>query len=92
MELEDVVQEGLGSMVSTEGRMVPHVCWELGWGGHWPHRAGGAGGYRAHQQWRRSCRCGWYFEYSRWHIALWVKADQIVASRMQADVFVGMYA
>lgn len=36
MELEDVVQEGLGSMVSTEGRMVPHACWELGWGGTGP--------------------------------------------------------
>lgn len=33
MELEDVVQEGLGNMVSMEGRMVLGVCWELGWEG-----------------------------------------------------------
>lgn len=32
MELDDVVQEGLGSTVSMEGRMAPGVCWELGWG------------------------------------------------------------
>lgn len=36
MELEDVVQEGLGNMVSMEGRMAPGVCWELGWGGTGP--------------------------------------------------------
>lgn len=33
MELENVVQEGLGNMVSMEGRMAPGVCWEMGWRG-----------------------------------------------------------
>lgn len=36
MELEDVVQEGLGNMVSMESRMAPGICWELGWGSTGP--------------------------------------------------------